>query len=660
MRVAPKPVWRTPGRRGRLPLLLTVVVLSACPDADGDGAWDGVDCAPEDATIGPSATERCDGLDDDCDGQVDEGATVPLWVDQDRDGVGGAPAGAGCEGATGLVPTPGDCDDGDPSRHPGASEGCGSGDRDCDGASSAWSASGGAELDLDGDGWTPCEGDCADDDPSVLPNCEGDPPAVLDIDCDGLADAAEAGVSLIASVAGRLGRAVAIGDLERDGLADLVFRTEDPEGVGVLLGWQLRAPGPRLVADVYTFIDGQPDSFVGAALADVGDLDDDGRDDLLVGAPGYRQPGEAEPVGLVAFLSGRRLLDGGTLDVRDAEAVVIGAAGGPSVGWSVASVGNLDGNGPAEVLVEASPWMSGGLVRTLGIFRGDRLAAGGALHFASADSSITIDWTARSSTISTSWITPRAGSVGDIDGDGADDLFIALPTDGPRREGVFRLWSGAAIMAAGAFSEDDALITIRGPSLDARFGMAVEAVPDLDGDGRPELAVGAPDEDQMVGEGVGRVFILSGAQLAEGGETNAGAALTVISGRRAVGGFGTALASPGDLDGDGLGELLVSEPWGTQGCGHSGRIWVLSGADLALGGVIDLNTPPWPRSLLGRAETCVSMAGWATWCDGEELGSNLEELGDLDGDGRIDLLLWPGLWDTDSNPTGLGVVTIGE
>ena len=102
-------------------------------DADGDGWWAGGDCDDNDPTVHPTAPEVCDGLDNDCDGTVDNGF---LWyVDADGDGWGEISAGTvSCTDlGEGFVQQTGDCDDGDAAVHPGAPEVCDGLDNDCDG-----------------------------------------------------------------------------------------------------------------------------------------------------------------------------------------------------------------------------------------------------------------------------------------------------------------------------------------------------------------------------------------------------------------------------------------------------------------------------------------------------------------------------------------------
>jgi hypothetical protein len=129
-----------------------------------------------------------EGVDDDCDGAVDEGVQTRSWVDADGDGYGSGPEVLGCTPPQGHATRDGDCDDGAPAIHPGAPERCNGVDDDCDGARDADDPGGAtgtepAWRDREGDGlgnpdapadrclpepdWVDNGDDCDDDDPGV-------------------------------------------------------------------------------------------------------------------------------------------------------------------------------------------------------------------------------------------------------------------------------------------------------------------------------------------------------------------------------------------------------------------------------------------------------------------------------------------------------------
>lgn len=111
----------------------------ACEGAQapvGYASKDG-DCDENDEKVHPGATEICDNKDDDCNGQVDEGAPpVEMWPDRDGDGFFAARTGTsklGCGNVSGYAASGGDCDDLDPKVSPAAIEVCNEKDDDCDG-----------------------------------------------------------------------------------------------------------------------------------------------------------------------------------------------------------------------------------------------------------------------------------------------------------------------------------------------------------------------------------------------------------------------------------------------------------------------------------------------------------------------------------------------
>lgn len=106
-------------------------------DADGDGVVAGVDCDDTRRGVYPGATEICNDLDDDCNGQIDDYAVDAevYYLDNDGDGHGFASRSREtCTQPSGYVQSEDDCDDTRRSTYPGAAEVCGDGvDQDCTG-----------------------------------------------------------------------------------------------------------------------------------------------------------------------------------------------------------------------------------------------------------------------------------------------------------------------------------------------------------------------------------------------------------------------------------------------------------------------------------------------------------------------------------------------
>ncbi|MBC8413332.1 hypothetical protein H8E50_06650, partial [bacterium] len=136
------------------------IYMYASFDEDGDGYADN-DCDDSDPSINPGALETCDGIDNNCNGTVDEG------FDTDNDGY------RTCDG---------DCNDGDASVSPGAEEICDGIDNNCDGTVDE------GFTDLDQDGFSACMGDCDDNNPLVNPGAQEIWYDGADQNCDGSND----------------------------------------------------------------------------------------------------------------------------------------------------------------------------------------------------------------------------------------------------------------------------------------------------------------------------------------------------------------------------------------------------------------------------------------------------------------------------------------
>lgn len=222
----------------------------SCLDADGDGIPGTgscgneaiVDCHDNDPLSYPGASELCNDLDEDCDGEVDEGLPrTSYFKDDDHDGVGAMRVGEGCKAPPeGTVTSMGDCNDTNPNIRPGAAESCNATDDDCDGAIDNGLPFQDFFPDGDGDGFgnatatpvsacqsmvmgrVPNRSDCNDSNPTVKPgaselcnrvddNCDGQvdngitfQSYYVDVDGDGFGAAGSGPESSCAPVAGKV------------------------------------------------------------------------------------------------------------------------------------------------------------------------------------------------------------------------------------------------------------------------------------------------------------------------------------------------------------------------------------------------------------------------------------------------------------------------
>jgi FG-GAP repeat len=194
-----------------------------------------------------------------------------------------------------------------------------------------------------------------------------------------------------------------------------------------------------------------------------------------------------------------------------------------------------------------------------------------------------------------------AFSVSDVDGDGRAEIVVAAPEAADIDEPA----AGAVYLFSGATGRR--LWVSRGATAGARFGASAALIGDVNGDGLPDLVVGAPGTHEFDLPDAGSVAILS---LADG--TQLHHYRNTVAGER----LGTAVAAVGDLDGDGRPDFAAGAPMAApQGLPNAGLVLLISAAD---GRILDR---------IGGSEA------------NSQFGASLAAAGDLDGDGRIDLLI---------------------
>ncbi len=382
----------------------------------------------------------------------------------------------------------------------------------------------------------------------------------------------------------RLGASIAYGDVDGDGLTDVVVGSPDERvsrrsGAGAVHvicgrtnGVEARSSQTFSQAGSVAGALEAGDQF-GAAVA-MGDFDGDGYDDVAVGAPDEDVAGDRD-AGAVTVLHGTAA---GITTVRSRSFSQAGGVGGalePGDGFGAAlAVGDFDGDGYEDLAVGAPDERVAGRAGAGAV----SVLFGSAAGLVAAGSQY---WTQQQAGLGDNGAGDHFGAVlaaGDFDDDGRDDLAVGIPTEdvgGQADAGALTVLRGspAGLTAAGA-----TVITQGGPVPGANeaadnLGSAL-AVGDFDGDGDDDLAVGSSGENGRRG----RILVLAGGPGGPSFDASFSTAGPVAGKPEAGDRFGASLASA-DFDGDGRDDLAVGSPTEDVGSrADAGAIVVLRGS----------------------------------------------------------------------------------
>ena len=576
-------------------------------DADGDGVPSlgsgGLDCIddpddPDASDVWPGAPDVVgDGVDQDCDG-VD-------GVDEDGDGVASEASGGQ------------DCND-DPSDvdapfvFPGAGDAWGDGlDTSCDGVDG---------LDLDGDGWAANAGDgqpdCDDSDAFINPgNIDGweSPASGVDQNCDGgLFDVLdEADQAFTGEASGDTAGSVAfLDDVDGDGLADLLIGASQAAGNAgksyLLYGSTIAQGGDLDLSQADVSLVGQA-AWDWSHAAPAGDVDGDGLDDIVIGAPESDSGGNNAGRAYLFFAAS--LPSSGTLSLGSADAIFVSEGAENHAGASVASAGDVDGDGLDDILIGAPwNWEGGGYAGKAYLVLGADVGSGGTFGLSSAHASFV---GSTEYNLAGSSVAP----AGDVDGDGLGDILIGAPKNSEAAgwAGKMYLFLGSTVSGGGSFALDSADAALLGEFYGSEIGSVAQAG-DVDGDGLDDVLIGSAAS--------GVAYLVLGSTLALGGTTSLGDAYARFPSVQDSDHVGGALAA-GDVDGDGLQDVLVGAAYGEGG---RGKVYLVGGATVAAGGDIDLDLAE--AAFVGEGSS-------------DKAGGSVA-VGDIDGDGLDDVLIGAG------------------
>jgi len=338
---------------------------------------------------------------------------------------------------------------------------------------------------------------------------------------------------------------------------------------------------------------------LGSAMASAGDLNGDGFDDLLVGSPS--SDGEAgEATGHVYVIFGPQT--GGAIDVGTAGAVISGTVANENLGTGVAGAGDVNGDGYDDILISA-PFGEGNGSGSVYLFYGP---LSGSLTSADADAVLMSDAADDS-------FGMTLGTAGDINGDGNADIYVGAPTSGRvdvEGGALFVFWGPLS----GAIDAEEANGVLNGDGAYWQVGASVSQVGDLNGDGTTDLLVGAPGANTNAGQAALYLGPIDG----EMAYSSAALLFNGLEGQL----LGATVSGLGDINDDGTDDIAVGAPNASFRGDQTGAVYVW--------------TSPFEAGQYSSDEAPLSLNGGGIR---EHAGSALAKVGDVNGDGRADLLV---------------------
>jgi hypothetical protein len=335
------------------------------------------------------------------------------------------------------------------------------------------------------------------------------------------------------------------GDMNGDGYDDIIVAEYQWENAVDVCSGQTGAVLWRIWRE-------QQDDGFGGSVSGVGDLNQDNISDFMVSAQWF--DGNVANSGRVyIFFGSDQIPPGGQiLNASNADIIIDGDASTHLFGHSVSGGGDIDGDGKSDIIVSsaAGPQATGHVY----VFYGSNLSAPTTLTVADADVVIS------GITDADRQLGDPIGLSGDINGDSRNEIVISdqpHTVGGVTSCGVVYVFFGGALQPAMTIGNAD--LTIVGESQHAFFGRSISSA-DTKGDGTFDLIVSAPYYDGAAGVDAGRVYVFTDIVGPFPRTINAGNAQIILDGQGSHDNFGQSVAGIGDIGGYGRDFIGIGAP----------------------------------------------------------------------------------------------------
>ena len=391
--------------------------------------------------------------------------------------------------------------------------------------------------------------------------------------------------------------------------------------------------------------------FSGGSIAGAGDVNGDGLADLIIGAGGtFNYGGYAGRSYVVFGQSGTTAINLSAVAAGSGGFVIYGENNWDFSGGSVSAAGDINGDGLADLIIGASSSDFNGFNsgRSYVVFGRRETTAINLSAVATGSGGFAINGERAEDA------SGNVVAAGDVNGDGLADLIIGAPrsdingSDSGRSYVVFGR-SGQAAINLSEVAEGIGGFAINGENNWDFSGCSVDAAGDVNGDGLADLIVGAHGSSAN-GVESGRSYVVFGQRgttainLSVVAVGNGG---FVINGESVGNSSGQSVAAAGDVNGDGLADLIVGAANSDANGGRSGRCYVVFGQK----GTTAINLS---AIAAGNGGFAITGENAMDFC------GNVAAAGDVNGDGLADLIVGAGGSDVNGYNSGRSYVVFGQ
>ena len=379
------------------------------------------------------------------------------------------------------------------------------------------------------------------------------------------------------------------GDVNGDGFDDVIVGAPWDNDLGDAAGavYVFQGGPDGIQPDVATKLkasDGAELNFFGHDVSDAGDVNGDGFDDVIVGAYGHNANGEYSGAAYLYFGDANGIEPASEIELTQSD-----GASNNAFGFSVSGAGDVNADGYDDVIV-GTGWYFGVVPSAAYVYLGGSEGIADEIKLTTAEGEPQDHYGA------------EVSGAGDVNADGYDDVVVGAP--GVNEAGSTYVYLGAD---DGLRMNSELKVVASDGSGAAAFGLSLGDAGDVNDDGYDDVVVGSIANDDT-----DSAYLYLGSN--SGIDIDTETKLVPPNGNRDT--FGASVSGAGDLDGDGYDDVIVGGPW-------VGEAYVYLGQSNGIDAI--------SRTTIESHNDVQNTPG--------EFGASLASAGDVDGDGYADLIV---------------------